>query len=541
MRTVSFQRLIQITIFAFFFYIVAFGMSSVTALNSLSRSVERWSQSSEIRVRLGQVYNILLEAESSQRGFLYTGRREYLISLADRKLDLDKNLEELRELIVNEAQERRLASLEPRMKQRMDTIEETIRLSNAGDTEKAREMVLSDFGRTLMLDISKELNLLFESERESIVQHQELNDRLVRNLQLFLVLGTLGFAILAVVVYHIKIRRLEPLHRLVDQSVQISQGNLSVNPLAIDVRDEIGIVSEAYNEMLKGLSKVFKRTREAENKIQLISASLARSSAEQASSSVQQSTAVQETAVTLEELSQSAAQIADRASKVGGESRVTSESGQRGLKTLEQSLKLAELARRGVEDVAATVVDLAQQAQDLEAIVVSVNELAERSNILAINASIQAAAAGPQGATFTVLADEMRLLANRSKDATIEVRQSLQDIRNGIHKAVMLAEEAVKRSESGESNNRTTEDGIRDLVASVKKSDDAFQQIVAATRQQSHAFNQVEEALVSIQETSQQAEKGSRDLEAQSQQLIDLSEQLHRSLARYELHTDEES
>ncbi len=538
MKALSLQRLIQGTILVFFLYLVTFGAASLAALSSISLSVEAWNRASEVRLRLGLLHNALLAAESSQRGYLYTGRRDYLISLSDKNLEIKRLLEELGDLVQGENQARRLLTLEPRLLQRMETLEEVLRLYTTGREEQAREMVLSDFGRQLMQEISKEIGHLSESEREAMHRYQQTNDRLVRNLQIFLVLGTFGFAVLAILAHHLMVQRLAPLHRLVELSVQIADGDLSADPLTVETRDEIGIVSEAYNEMLKGLSRIFERTREAEAKIRQISETLAGSSADQASSSIQQSTAVQETAVTLEELSQSAAQIAERALKIGGESRVTAESGSSGVKALESSLKMAELARRGVEDVASTVVDLARQAQDLEAIVVSVNELAERSNILAINASIQAAAAGSRGATFSVLADEMRLLAKRSKEATIEVRQSLQDIRGGIHTAVMLAEEAVKRSESSEVNNRTTDEAIRKLVDSVKRSDDAFQQIVAATGQQSHAFSQVEEALISIQETSQQAELGSRELERQSKELIQLSRGLHKALARYEVSED---
>src|SRR3546814_20065305 len=84
-------------------------------------------------------------------------------------------------------------------------------------------------------------------------------------------------------------------------------------------------------------------------------------------------------------------------------------------------------------------------------IITTVNDIAERSSLLALNAAIEAAAAGEHGLSFAVVADEMKNLASQAKEATVEVRSILGDIQRGIGTAVMQTEEAVKRVESGRS------------------------------------------------------------------------------------------
>lgn len=528
----SLLKLFQGAFIAFFLYLVLFGVGNLAFISSIDASAEQSSRAYETHRQLTRLRNVVLLTESGQRGFLLTGDGGYLISVADQTNEARKLLEELDGVVTRDSLRTLVSELQPRVLGKLEEMNRTIDLYKQGKVADAMALVKTNEGRELMDDINERINTLQDAERDAVAEHQRTTTQLILGLKWMIGLGLAGFGIFAATAYRRIAYRFQPLHALVDRAHQISHGDLSGGSMPILTRDEVGVVTEAFNSMLVGLKRIFSRTEEAQAKIVEISARLARSSAEQASSSVQQATAVQETAVTLEELSQSATQIAERASEVGGESRVTAGESRRGLEAVQETMRLSEKARQGVEDVANTIVALSQKAQDLEAIVSSVNELAERSNILSINASIQAAAAGAEGVTFSVLANEMRLLANRSKEATVEVKGSLQEIRNGIHKAVMMAEEAVKRSQSGDKTQRRTEQTIGTMVESFKKGDDAFQQIVAATRQQSHAFKQVEEALVSIQETATQAEKGSRELERDSQELITLSQELHKTMSR---------
>lgn len=530
----SLLRLFQGAFIAFFLYLVLFGVLNLGFITSIDASADQATRAYETHRRLTRLRNVILLTESGQRGYLLTGDAGYLISVSDQTAEAERLLVELDQSIIKESLRALVAELRPRLKRKLEEMQETIDLQKSGNEPSARARVRTNEGRELMDEINERINTLQEAELEAVAEHERTTNHLILGLKWMIGIGLLGFGVFTASAYRRIAFRFQPLHALVERAHEISHGDLSGQPMAVGVRDEVGIVTEAFNSMLAGLRRIFTRTEEAQAKIREISARLARSSAEQASSSVQQATAVQETAVTLEELSQSATQIAERAQEVGGESRATASESRRGLEAVRESMRVSEKARQGVEDVASTIVALSQKAQDLEAIVSSVNELAERSNILSINASIQAAAAGAEGVTFAVLANEMRLLANRSKEATVEVKGSLQEIRNGIHKAVMMAEEAVKRSQSGDKNTRRTEETISTMVESFKKGDDAFQQIVAATRQQSHAFKQVEEALVSIQETATQAEKGSRELERDSQELSSLSQELHKTLTRYE-------
>ena len=528
----SLLKLLQGVLVAFFLYLVLLGVLNLVFISSIDASSEQASRAYETHRQLTRLRNVVLLTESGQRGFLLTKDGGYVITVTDQRNEAKKLLEEMDRFVMRESLRTLVSELQPRVEAKLDELERTIELQKENKTQEAIALVMTNTGKELTEEINDRINTLQEAELEAVAEHNATTNKLVVGLRWMIGLGLASFGIFAATAYRRIAHRFQPLHALADRAHQFSQGDLFGGSMPILTQDEIGIVTEAFNSMLVGLKRIFSRTEETQAKIVEVSARLARSSAEQASSSVQQATGVQETVVTLEKLSQSATQIAERASEAGGQSRVTAGESCRGLEAVQETMRLSEKARQGVEDVASTIVALSQKAQDLEVIVNSVNELAERSNILSINASIQAAAAGAEGVTFSVLANEMRLLANRSKEATVEVKGSLQEIRNGIHKAVMMAEEAVKRWQAGDETQRRTEQTIATMVESFKKGDDAFQQIVAATRQQSHAFKQVEEALASIQVTATQAEKRSQELERDSQELISLSQELHKTTSR---------
>ncbi len=102
-----------------------------------------------------------------------------------------------------------------------------------------------------------------------------------------------------------------------------------------------------------------------------------------------------------------------------------------------------------MDSIAASIVRLSDQSQAIGEIIASVNDLAEQSNLLAVNAAIEAAKAGEQGKGFAVVAQEVRSLAEQSKQATAQVRNILGDIQKATSAAVMATEQGSKAVEAG--------------------------------------------------------------------------------------------
>ena len=172
-----------------------------------------------------------------------------------------------------------------------------------------------------------------------------------------------------------------------------------------------------------------------------------------------------------------------------------------------------ENIRVQAEAVAENVVSLSEKTQAIGEIISTVNDLAEQSHLLALNAAIEAAAAGEHGRSFSVIASEVKNLADQSRDATVQVRVILGDIQKGINSSVMLTEEAVKRVESGKQQADVASTTIRTMAESIQQSVQAFQQIVAGSNQQQIGFNQVTQAVRDIGQASQQTAASTQQME----------------------------
>ncbi len=322
---------------------------------------------------------------------------------------------------------------------------------------------------------------------------------------------------------------------LTGMALHISEGNLQQEKLAISTTDELGQLSLIFNDMLDSLRENVSQSRAGAEALSASVAEILASTKEQAASTTEQAAAVQETTAMMEEISQSGSQVSDRAVQVASAAEATATATNVGIDAVQSANKVMDSIQEQSEAVAENIVALSEKTQAVGMIISTVNDIAEQSNLLALNAAIEAAAAGEHGRSFSVVANEIKNLANQAKEATGRVRTILGDIQKGINTSVMLTEEVVKRVESGKKQSDVAERTIQHMAESLKESIQAFQQITAATNQQQIGFEQVTQALKSIRQASDQTAIGTSQLEKAATNLNALGQQLNKTVERYRL------
>ncbi|HWL54068.1 MAG TPA: methyl-accepting chemotaxis protein [Chthoniobacteraceae bacterium] len=326
-----------------------------------------------------------------------------------------------------------------------------------------------------------------------------------------------------------------PLQQVVHSAENIAQGNLRIGKLGINHRDEIGKLATSFDGMLENLKELSGQIRGVTGNINSASAEILASTQQQASSTKEQAATVQEITTTMQEISQSGAEITDKAKQVAASAEATSSVSNSGITAVQNTSRLMEGIRQQVEEVATKIVSLSEKTQAIGEIVSTVNDIAEQSNLLALNASIEAASAGEQGSRFSVVANEMKNLAERAKESTVQVASILGEIQRGINASVMLAEEAVKRSDTGKQQAEVTEKTIHQMMQTTVESINAFQQIIGATSQQQIGFDQVTQGMRDIRQATEQTAIGTSQLEKALANLNDLSLQLRTAVERYQI------
>ncbi|MEZ0388401.1 MAG: methyl-accepting chemotaxis protein [Verrucomicrobium sp.] len=240
----------------------------------------------------------------------------------------------------------------------------------------------------------------------------------------------------------------------------------------------------------------------------------------------QTATAITETTATVEEVRQTVHLSSEKARNVVDSSQKSAQISELGRKAAGSSVEGMNRIRKQMEAIAESMVRLSDQTQDIGQIVAAVEDLAAQSNLLAVNAAIEAAKAGDQGRGFAVVAQEVRSLAEQSKQATTQVRAILKDIQNATSAAVMATEMGTKAVDAGVQQSTQAGESIVALTESVKQAAQAAEQISASTQQQLVGMDHVATAMESVKQASTQNVESARHLEAAARRLNEMGEKL---------------
>lgn len=358
----------------------------------------------------------------------------------------------------------------------------------------------------------------------------------INNTILALVVVGLGAALSGMVLSWLIGRQIvDPLAACATAAHEIAKGNLRIDPLTITSGDELGQLQMAFNGMLASLREIAQQSRSVCENLTLAAAQILTSTQEQAAGTKQQAAAVQEITTTVEQINLSSKQVAERSRQVAGTAEAVATSGNAGLQAVRDATLGMEAIREQAETVAENIITLSERTQAVGEIIATVNDIAEQSNLVALNAAIEAADARESGRRFSVVANEIKNLADQAKEATSQVRGILEQTQKGINTSVMLTEEALKRVETGRERTNVSEQVIRQMANNIQESVHAFQQIVGATNQQQIGLEQVTQALHEIRQASQQTATTTGQLEKASVELARLGEQLAKTLEKYRL------
>ena len=327
----------------------------------------------------------------------------------------------------------------------------------------------------------------------------------------------------------------DPLAACAMAAREIAQGNLRQSLLKVSSADELGVLQQSFNEMLTSLRDIAFQSRSVCENLTLAAAQILTSTQEQAAGTKQQAAAVQEITTTVEQINLSSKQVAERSRQVAGTADAVAQSGHAGLQAVHDASIGMEAIREQTENVAENIIALSERTQAVGEIIATVNDIAEQSNLVALNAAIEAADARESGRRFSVVANEIKNLADQAKEATAQVRGILEQTQKGINTSVMLTEEALKRVETGRERTNVSEQVIRQMANNIQESVQAFQQIVGATNQQQIGLEQVTQALHEIRQACQQTAATTGQLEKAAVELTRLGEQLSKTLEKYKL------
>ncbi|HLJ86052.1 MAG TPA: HAMP domain-containing methyl-accepting chemotaxis protein [Candidatus Angelobacter sp.] len=314
---------------------------------------------------------------------------------------------------------------------------------------------------------------------------------------------------------------------------QIARGDLTLRGRVTS--DALGNVVDSVNYMLDNFAKVLDRVRKAAIDVQSSANEILIASEEMSSGAIQQDQEITNTSSAVEELTVSMKQVSNNAEASAEAARRALDAAEQGNRSVRDTLEGMQRIRSSVQATAKRIKALGDRSLEISEIVNVINDITEQTNLLALNAAIEAARAGEAGRGFAVVADEVRKLAEHSRNATKDIAALIKAIQAETNDAVVVMEEGTKEVEIGAKLADQAGKALEAISTVVRQSAELVQEISLASKQQVRGTEGVANAMQIISNITRQTSQGARQTARTVEQLVHMSEQLNEALSQFRI------
>jgi twitching motility protein PilJ len=312
---------------------------------------------------------------------------------------------------------------------------------------------------------------------------------------------------------------------------QIARGDLTLRGKV--TQDALGNVVDSVNYMLDNFAKVLERVRNAAIDVSSSANEILVSSEEMANGATQQDQEITNTSSAVEELTVSMKQVSNNAEASAEAARRALDAAESGNRAVRDTLEGMQRIRASVQATAKKIKSLGDRSLEISEIINVINDITEQTNLLALNAAIEAARAGEAGRGFAVVADEVRKLAEHSRNATKDIAALIKAIQAETNEAVVVMEEGTKEVEVGARLADQAGKALEAISSVVRQSAELVQEISLASKQQVRGTEGVANAMQIISNITRQTSQGARQTARTVEQMVKLSEQLNEALSQF--------
>ncbi len=314
---------------------------------------------------------------------------------------------------------------------------------------------------------------------------------------------------------------------------QIARGDLTLRGQVTS--DALGNVVDSVNYMLDNFAKVLERVRKAAIDVSSSANEILVASEEMANGASQQDQEITNTSSAVEELTVSMKQVSNNAEASAEAARRALDAAEQGNRAVRDTLEGMQRIRASVQATAKKIKSLGDRSLEISEIINVINDITEQTNLLALNAAIEAARAGEAGRGFAVVADEVRKLAEHSRNATKDIAALIKAIQAETNEAVVVMEEGTKEVEVGARLADQAGKALEAISSVVRQSAELVQEISLASKQQVRGTEGVANAMQIISNITRQTSQGARQTARTVEQMVKLSEQLNEALSQFRI------
>ncbi|UPQ87048.1 methyl-accepting chemotaxis protein [Vibrio sinaloensis] len=341
-------------------------------------------------------------------------------------------------------------------------------------------------------------------------------------------------ALLFAMGYAISNNILVPLHRLIDNTHRIADGDLRVR-MNMSRKDELGDMSQQIDKMLDKLQNTLRTANESAMQSSTMASQIAQASEEAATSVNSQHAQLELLSTAMTEMSATISDVATNAENTATSTNKVVDHAQRNDETMRTTSESIAHVSDNISIANELVRDLQSGVNEISNVVGVIREVSEQTNLLALNAAIEAARAGEQGRGFAVVADEVRNLASRTQSSTTEVQQTIEKLTEQANKTFAAMQTSNDRVEQSVIASDETRKQLDVIVYEMQNANDMVAQIAAASEQQSTVASEMNQNVTGIHLAANEVLQASQSLAEDSQMMANTAEHLTDQLKYFKV------
>ena len=322
--------------------------------------------------------------------------------------------------------------------------------------------------------------------------------------------------------------------RLSDEARQVAAGELGGH-LAAQSGGEFGVLSHSFSQMVGKLREIVSNVLHSSSQLSVSASQLTSTTASTQHNLQQQESHTTEVAAAMTEMAATVQEVARHSSQTAEAAQRADQAANSGQHLVGQMIGSIDALAQDIGDAAAVVQALAQDTSNIGSILDAIRGIAEQTNLLALNAAIEAARAGEQGRGFAVVADEVRSLAKRTQDSTMEIQGMIERLQSGAQKAASVMSASRTQAQRGASQALEAGQALETITGANREISEMAIQIASAAEQQAAVAHDISQRIEMIRDLASGNAEGSNEVTEASHSLAELAERLHAQVCHFNL------
>ncbi|MDB6129149.1 MAG: chemotaxis protein [Verrucomicrobiales bacterium] len=484
----------------------------------------------EIQVRSLQNYALTCRRLLSEN----TQGQNIIQELRANKLRVEEEIEKFKKLTGAGEEQKLFQQMSAARSAYVSSGLEALTLIELGSTNEARTLITTTVKDTyeqftVALDKLVKFNYDFTEQRDAEIVQAATNT--ASSIILLVVVGLILLALSGISL----VRSItSPLNELVNITRIFSTGDFTQR-VTLKNKDEFATVAEGMNRMADDLSLLVAQIQKSGIQVNNSTSSIAATSKQQQATAMEIASTTTEIGATSREISATSKELLRTVNEVTSVAEDTANraaSGQEGLNKMEETMRHVMEAAASINSKLATV---NEKAGNINAVVITITKVADQTNLLSLNAAIEAEKAGEYGRGFSVVATEIRRLADQTAIATLDIEQIVKEMQSAVSAGVMGMDKFSEEVRRGAQEVHTVSAQLTQIIKLVQDLTPRFEAVNEGMQAQSTGAQQISEALSQLSESAQQTADSLKLSTQAVGQLTEASAGLRTGISRFKV------